>query len=137
MIKNFLRKTDLSEDARFAFSLKMAITTCLLLFMILFCVLFVACFYDMLSKEISALIIAVFTSVIIILTWMEVEMGILSNKILTLCKYISLKDYERKCVEITREAEKLENEGKRLIAQAKMMKQNAINLSEFKKSIGD
>lgn len=137
MIKDFLRKTDLSEDSGFHFKLKMTIIACLILFWTLFSALFVACFYDILSKEISAIILSVFSSVIVILTWVEVEMEIFSNKILIWCKYISLKDYERKCVEITREAEKLENEGKRLLAQAKMMKQNVKNLSKFKKSIGD
>lgn len=137
MIKDFLRKTDLSEDSRFAFNLKIVITTFLLLSFIPFSAVYIVCFYDMISKEISTIIISVYAAVMIILTWVEVEMGIISNKILTWCKYISLKDYERKCVEITHEAEKLENEGKRLLAQAKMMKQNAINLSQFKKSIGD
>lgn len=137
MIKDFLRKTDLSEDSKFASKLKIAITTCLLLFMILFSVLFVVYFYDMLIKEISAVILATFISGIIVLTAIEEEDGFILNKILTLCKYVSLKDYERNYDEMMYEAEKLENESNLLLAQAKTMKQNAINLSKFKKSIGD
>lgn len=137
MIKDFLRKTDLSEDSRFAFKLSMTIIASLFLFMILFIALFVSCFFDMISREIGVLIIVVFSSGIVILTIIETEVGFITNKILAWCKYISLKDYERNSDEMTREAEKLENEGKRLLAIAKTMKQNAINLSKFKKSIGD
>lgn len=137
MIKDFLRKTDLSEDSRFAFSLKMAITTFLLLSFILFSAVYIIYFYDMISKEISTIIISVFTAGMITLTAIEVEKEFISDKILALCKYMALKDYERNSDEMTREAEKLENEGKRLLAIAKTMKQNAINLSKFKKSIGD
>lgn len=137
MIKDFLRKTDLSEDSRFAFSLKMAITTFLLLSCILFSAVYIIYFYDMISKEISTIIISVFTAGMITLSAIEAEKEFISDKILALCKYMALKDYERNSDEMTREAEKLENEGKRLLAIAKTMKQNAINLSKFKKSIGD